>query len=71
MYMQFTCINVTRLTVGKKCLNLVFTELQMGILVTFTFCIVPSETKTGLLILAEIGRGELITEIAVTGTGTS
>ena len=77
--MQFTCINVTRLTVGKKCLNLVFTELQMGILVTFTFCIVPSEitetadavTKTGLLILAEIGRGELITEIAVTGTGTS
>ena len=50
----------------------------MGTLVTFTLCIVTSEitetvdavTKTGLLILAEIRRGELITQMAVTGTGT-
>ena len=27
-------------------------------------------TKTGLLILAEIRRGQLITQLAVTGTGT-
>ena len=48
----------------------------MGALVTFTLCIVTSEitetvdaiTKTGLLILAEI-RGELITQMAVRGTG--
>ena len=50
----------------------------MGTLVTFTLCIVTSEitetvdavTKTGLLILAEIRRGELITQMAVTGRGT-
>ena len=50
----------------------------MGILVTFTLCIVTSEisetaheeTKIGLLILAEIKKGILITQIAVTGTGT-
>ena len=54
------------------------TGLQAGTLVTFTLCIVTSEitetvdavTKTGLLILAEIRRGELITQMAVTGTGT-
>ena len=54
------------------------TGLQTGTLVTFEFDIVTSEitetvdavTKTGLLILAEIRRGELITQIAVTGTGT-
>ena len=48
-------------------------------MVTFTFCITTSEitetvdavTKTGLIILAEIRRGELVTQIAVTGTGTS
>ena len=47
-------------------------------MVTFTFCITTSEitetvdavTKTGLIILAEIRRGELVTQIAVTGTGT-
>ena len=31
---------------------------------------VDAVTKTDLLILAEIRRGELITQIAVTGTGT-
>ena len=54
------------------------TNLQTGTLVTFTLFIVTSEitenldavTKTDLLILAEIRRGELITQIAVTGTGT-
>ena len=47
-------------------------------MVTITLCIVTSEitetvdvvTITGLLILAEIRRGELITLMAVTGTGT-
>ena len=47
-------------------------------MVTFTLCIVTSEiaetvdavNKTGLLILAEIRRGELITQMVVTGTGT-
>ena len=50
----------------------------MNTLVTFTLCIVTSEitetvdavNKTGLLILAEIRRGELITQMVVTGTGT-
>ena len=50
----------------------------MGTLVTFTLCIVTSEitetvdavTKTGLLILAEIRSGELITQMAVTVTVT-
>ena len=50
----------------------------MNTLVTFTLCIVTSEitetvdavNKTGLLILAEIRRGELITQMEVTGTGT-
>ena len=54
------------------------TELQMCTLVTVTFCIVTSEitetvdsiTKIGLLIFAEIKRGELATQMAVTGTGT-
>ena len=54
------------------------TDLQTGTLVTFRLCIVTSEitktvdavTKTGLLILAEIRRGKLITQMAVTGTGT-
>ena len=49
----------------------------MGTLVTFTLCVVTSETvetvnektKTGLLILAEIKRGELTTQMAITGTG--
>ena len=58
---------------------MVFTNrLTNGTLVTFTLYIVTSEitetvdavTKTGLLILAEIRRGELITQMAVTGTGT-
>ena len=31
---------------------------------------VDAVNKTGLLILAEIRRGELITQMAVTGTGT-
>ena len=47
-------------------------------MVTFTLCIVTSEitetvdavTKTGLLILAEIRRGKLITLMAVISTGT-
>ena len=46
-------------------------------LVTLTLCIVTSEitetvggvAKTGLQILAEIRSGELITQMAVTGTG--
>ena len=50
----------------------------MGTLVTFTLCIVTSElseavhadTKTGLLIMAAIKRGEQTTQMAVTGTGT-
>ena len=50
----------------------------MGTLVTFTLCIVTSElseivhadTRTGLLIMAEIKRGEQTTQMAVTGTGT-
>ena len=54
------------------------TGLQAGTLVAFTLSIETSEitetvdavTKTGLLILAEIRRGELITQMAVTGTGT-
>ena len=54
------------------------TDLQTGTLVTFTLCIVTPEiietvdpvTKTGLLILAEIRRGELTTQMTVTGTGT-
>ena len=54
------------------------TDLQTGTLVTFRLCIATSEitktvdavTKTGLLILAEIRRGKLITQMAVTGTGT-
>ena len=63
----------------KKCLTLVLlTDPQAGTLVTFTLRIVTSEitetvdavTKSGLLILAEIRRGELITQMAVTGTGT-
>ena len=49
----------------------------MGTLVTFTLCIVTSEitetvdanTKTDLLILTESKRGELTTQMAVTGTG--
>ena len=66
------------MNVGKKNVLRWFllTGLQTGTLVTFTLCIVTSEitidavTKTGLLILAEIRRGELITQMAVTGTGT-
>ena len=54
------------------------TDLQTGTLVTFRLCIATSEitktvdavTKTGLLILAEIRRGKLITQMTVTGTGT-
>ena len=50
----------------------------MGTLVRFTLYIVTSEiaetvaaeTKIGLLILVEIKRGELTTQLAVTGTGT-
>ena len=50
----------------------------MRVLVTFTLCIVTSEvteivdaeTKIGLLILAEIKKGELTMQMAVTGTGT-
>ena len=50
----------------------------MCTLVTVTLCIVTSEitetvdaiTKIGLLIFAEIKRGELTTQMAVTGTGT-
>ena len=49
-----------------------------GTLAIFTLCKVTSEitetvdavTKTGLLTLAEIRRGELIAQMAVTGTGT-
>ena len=63
----------------KKCLSwFLLTDLQTGTLVTFTLCIITSEiaetvdalTKTGLLLLAEIRKGELITQMAVTGTGT-
>ena len=63
----------------KKCLTLVLlTDPQTGTLVTFTLCIVTSEitetvdavNKTGSLILAEIRRGELITQMAVIGRGT-
>ena len=54
------------------------TDLQTGTLVTFTFCIVTSGTtetvdpvtKSGLLILAEIRRGDRITQMAVTGRDT-
>ena len=50
----------------------------MRVLVTFTLCIITSEiteivdaeTKIGLLILAEIKKGELTMQMAVTGTGT-
>ena len=50
----------------------------MRTLATFTLCIETSEitetvdveTKIGLLVLAEIKRGELATQMAVTGTGT-
>ena len=50
----------------------------MRVLVTFTLCIVTSEiteivdaeTKIDLLILAEIKKGELTMQMAVTGTGT-
>ena len=50
----------------------------MRTLATFTLCIettertetVDVETKIGLLVLAEIKRGELTTQMAVTGTGT-
>ena len=64
----------------KKCRTLVSTNrpTQMRVLVTFTLCIVTSEitqivdaeTKIGLLILAEIKKGELTMQMAVTGTGT-
>ena len=66
--------------VGKKnALRwLLLKDLQTGTLVTFTLSIATSAitetvdalTKTGLLILAEIRKGELITQIAVTGLGT-
>ena len=54
------------------------THVKTGTLVTFTLYIITSEitgtvdavTKTGLLMLAEIRTGELITQMAVTGTGT-
>ena len=50
----------------------------MGTLETYTVCIVTLEitetvdadTKIGLLVLAEIKRGELTTQMVVTGTGT-
>ena len=50
----------------------------MGTLETYTLCIVTLEitetvdadTKIGLLVLAEIKRGELTTQMVVTGTGT-
>ena len=50
----------------------------MGTLETYTLCIVTLEitetvdadTKIGLLILAEIKRGEITTQMIVTGTGT-
>ena len=41
----------------KRCLTLVFRNR-------------PTNGYNGLLILAEIRRGELITQMAVTGTGT-
>ena len=54
------------------------TGLQTGTLVTFTLYIVTSEitetvdavTKTGWLVLTEIRRKGLITQMTVTGTGT-
>ena len=68
------------MTVGKKNVWRWFllTGLQTGTLVTITLCIATSEitetvdaaTKTGLLILAEIRRGGVITQMTVTGTGT-
>ena len=72
--------DVTRLRVGNK--NVLYwfllTDLQTGILVIFILCIVTSAitetvdalTKTGLLILAGIRKGELISQMAVTGEGT-
>ena len=50
----------------------------MGTLETYTLCIVTLEitetvdadTKIGWLVLAEIKRGELTTQMVVTGTGT-
>ena len=63
----------------KKCIALVYTDTPTNItLVTFTLCIVTSEiaetvdavTKTGWLILTEIRRRGLITQMAVIGTGT-
>ena len=72
--------DVTRLRVGNK--NVLYwfllTDLQTGILVIFILCILTSAitetvdalTKTGLLILAGIRKGELISQMAVTGEGT-
>ena len=63
----------------KKCLMLVFTNRPTngytGNIYTLHSKSEIAETvdavnKTGLLILAEIRRGELITQMAVTGTGT-
>ena len=80
MYTQFTYINCVTYKVEGWWKNVLCwflkTDLQTGTLVTFTLCIVTSEitetvdaiTKTGLLILAEM-RGELITQMAVRGTG--
>ena len=50
----------------------------MGTMVTFTFWLITSKitetvdavTKTSLLILADIRRAELVTQMAVTGTST-
>ena len=50
----------------------------MGTMVTFTFWLITSKitetvdavTKTSLLILAEIRRAELVTQMTVTGTST-
>ena len=66
--------------VGKKNALCCFlqTDLQMGTLVIFTHYIVTleitetvdAETKIGLVILAEIKRGELTTQMVVTSTGT-
>ena len=72
-------LTVRHKKVDKNVLRLFLqTDLQTGTLVTFTLCIVTSEirepvdalTKIDSLILAEIRRGELITQMAVTGTGT-
>ena len=54
------------------------TGLQTDTMVTFTFWLITSKitetvdavTKTSLLILAEIRRTELITQMAATGTST-